>query len=409
MKREHCHSLKRWLIRGGSIYIDHVDSITVPIIYEPRAYVSPRRLRALTTDDAMNPGWRTVKLHGGDPTKPVTTPAEGVDVTLLLPSPPIVYVPWGGQAPPIPFHLHFHSSLTHALSTFSDPKQSQFVIRLMRVATMRIGTEREIRRMEVPAKVEIWQEGGPKIVLSDPRASAGGTHGTSSHTNETAATPTAPATSTTSPTASTTVGTSASTSPSTGTGTGGRRPSASGGETRRQSFLRRLSIGSDSREPPLQRQTSNVAPASATPVTTVTELPEPTTITSPATSSPVTLGQSPVPVSRINSTLPPIPDEDSNGTVPDTESPLAPLSLSSTDVHFLGQLTITYPATGPELLRRLVQSFMTPEIGITYVLEVGLQPHAGSVKEAFKHVWGGGMVEIVLGARPEVDPVPVPA
>jgi hypothetical protein len=51
---------------------------------------------------------------------------------------------------------------------------------------------------------------------------------------------------------------------------------------------------------------------------------------------------------------------------------------------------------------------MTPEIGITYVLEVGLQPHAGSVKEAFKHVWGGGMVEIVLGARPEVDPAVAP-
>jgi hypothetical protein len=43
---------------------------------------------------------------------------------------------------------------------------------------------------------------------------------------------------------------------------------------------------------------------------------------------------------------------------------------------------------------------MTPEIGVTYVLEVGLQPNAGSVKEAFKHVWGGGMVEVVLGARP---------
>jgi hypothetical protein len=43
---------------------------------------------------------------------------------------------------------------------------------------------------------------------------------------------------------------------------------------------------------------------------------------------------------------------------------------------------------------------MTPEVGITYVLEIGLQPNAGSVKEAFKHVWGGGMVEVVLGSRP---------
>lgn len=43
---------------------------------------------------------------------------------------------------------------------------------------------------------------------------------------------------------------------------------------------------------------------------------------------------------------------------------------------------------------------MTPEIGITYVLEVGIQPNTGSVKEAFKHVWGGGLIEVVLGSRP---------
>lgn len=362
----------------------------------------------------MNPGWRTIKLHGGDPTKPATqpvaNPAQGVDVSLLLPSPPIVYVPWGGQAPPIPFHLHFHSSLPHALATFSDPSQCHFVIRLMRVATMRIGTEREIRRMEVPAKVEIWQEGGPRIVLGDPHASANGTGPASRVQSTTASQPSAPTAS-----GSGSGSGVSTTSPTATTGSSARRPSTTGGETRRQSFLRRLSIGSESRESTLQRQNSNVSPA--TPVAPVAELPE-TSIAADASS---TAAATPGPTTTTSTPLAPIPDEEDptapaplgtgSGTAPSTEShsqsqsqsPLAPLSLSSTDVHFLGQLTISYPASGPELLRRLVQSFMTPEIGITYVLEVGLQPNGGSVKEAFKHVWGGGMVEIVLGARPDSE------
>lgn len=265
----------------------------------------------------------------------------------------------------------------------------------MRVATMRIGTEREIRRMEVPAKVEIWQEGGPRIVLHDPSVSTNGI-ATAWQTGTTAASQP----STTSASGS---GSGVGTSPTTSTGTtatGARRPSVTG-ETRRQSFLRRLSIGSESRESTLQRQNSNVTPV--TPVAPVAELPEPSTSEAESANGPT---QSPV--AATSTPLAPIVDEEESATpavaTSSTESPLAPLSLSSTDVHFLGQLTVTYPATGPELLRRLVQSFMTPEIGITYVLEVGLQPKAGSVKEAFKHVWGGGMVEIVLGARPDVEP-----
>lgn len=267
----------------------------------------------------------------------------------------------------------------------------------MRVATMRIGTEREIRRMEVPAKVEIWQEGGSKIVLSDPRAGtsstagAGGVHppgfNPSSLTTATA-------------------GTSSAT-PATPGGSG-RRPSSSGaGEGRRQSFLRRLSLDrSESRDTALQRQNSN-APTTTPAVPPVAEETESTPAETTNAASPmlpnVAISQSPTDIA--GTPLPSIADEDATSpTTPNGEgSPLAPLSLSSTDVHFLGQLTIAYPVVGPELLRRLVQSFMTPEIGITYVLEVGLQPNAGSVKEAFKHVWGGGMVEIVLGARP-TDP-----
>jgi hypothetical protein len=338
-------------------------SITVPIIYEPRSHVNPRRLRALTTDDAMNPGWRTIKLHGGDPANPetTTTPQQGVNATLLLPSPPIVYIPWGAEPPPIPFHIHFHSSLTHALATFSDPTQSQFVIRLMRVATMRIGAEREIRRMEVPAKVEIWQEGGPRIVLGEqPKMTVASL--VSSVVNG---------------------GSTSSSTPSTSTST--RRPSVGGAE-RRKSFLRRLSLDrTTSREAePLQRQSSNVPPA-------VPAVPEEPEVPAHAEES-ANESSEPSSEARLSSS--------SNGHEEAVPPPVAPLALSSTDVHFLGQLTIQFPSSGPELLRRLVQSFMTPEIGITYVLEVGIQPNTGSVKEAFKHVWGGGLIEVVLGARP---------
>ena len=79
------------------------------------------------------------------------------------------------------------------------------------------------------------------------------------------------------------------------------------------------------------------------------------------------------------------------------ESPLVPLSMESTDVHLLGELKLNLPMRGPDALRRLIGSFMTPEIGISYLLEVGLQPKQGSIKEAFKHVWGGGLIEVVVG------------
>ena len=93
-----------------------------------------------------------------------------------------------------------------------------------------------------------------------------------------------------------------------------------------------------------------------------------------------------------------------NDNVRPATSLLTPLSLSSTDVHLLGQLTIHSPGSNSnssthDYIKRLTQSFMTPEIGVTYVMEIGLQPRSGSVKEAFKHVWGGGLVEVVLGAR----------
>jgi hypothetical protein len=239
---------------------------------------------------------------------------------------------------------------------------------------MRIGTEREIRRMEVPAKVEIWQEGGPRILLGEHGKSV------SSVSQTPASAPVAGGSSPISPTTSTSA-------------SAARRPSAAGtdGTPRRQSFFRRLSLDrSESREqPPLQRQQSAVTPVPAVPP--VAEEPEPPSTQHSPELENGTIAESAVPVEA----------EETTPLSPTTnQTSVLPLSLSSTDVHFLGQLTIHFPVAGPELLRRLVQSYMTPEIGVSYVLEVGLQPNPGSVREAFKHVWGGGMVEVVLGARP---------
>ena len=306
----------------------------MPIIYEPRAYVPPRRLRALTTDDALNPGWRTIRLNGGAPTKTSdNTPntAPGVEVTLLLPSPPILFIPHNTEPPPIPFHLHFHSESTLPLAIFSDPKECTFIIRLMRVASMRIGTEKEIRRMEIASKVEIWQEGGDRHRLGEDREHANGPGDARN---------------------------------------GARRPRAAGGSgggtdrhrtlsDRGNSFLRRHSSTSNESE-------TNTTNALACVVSNAPGEP------------PISEEEPPRPSS------PPL---------------LVPLSLDATDVHLLGQLTLNLPQNGPMLLRMLVQSFMCPEIGVSYVLEVGLQPKNGAVKEAFTHVWGGGLIEVVLGHR----------
>lgn len=303
----------------------------VPIIYEPRSYVSPRRLRVLTTNDALNPGWRTIKLNGGKPIKPVegsdpVPDSPGVEVSLLLPSPPILFVPDGGNPPPIPFHLHFHASAILPLVSFSDPRECRFIVRFMRVATMMIGCEKEIRRMEIPSVVELWQEGGPHMILNqDPE-------------------PPKPAR-----------------RPSTGAATAG--PSTSATSERKRSF-------SDRRPSFLKRRSS---------------------VTTPATDTD--------PLTRAVSNVPTEPIIEEDPPVDDTPSILAPLSLGATDVHLLGQVTLKLPSSGPMHVRNLIQSFYTPEVGISYLVEVGLQPKNGAVKEAFSHVWGGGIIEVVLGHR----------
>lgn len=306
-----------------------MDRFGVPIIYEPRCFVTPRRLRILTTNDALNPGWRTIKLNGGKPVKstegsdPIPD-SPGVEVSLLLPSPPILFVPDGGAPPPIPFHLHFHSSAILPLMSFSDPKECRFIVRFMRVATMMIGCEKEIRRMEIPSVVELWQEGGPHLIMDEERDA---------------------------------------TRPS-------KKPTTSGAPTGSTPSERKRSF-SDRRPSFLKRRSSSSAPPQDT-------------------ESALARAVSNVPTEAV------IPEEP---TRPETPSILAPLSIGATDVHILGQLTLKLPSHGPAHVRNMIQSFFTPEVGISYLVEVGLQPKNGAVKEAFTHVWGGGIIEVVLGHR----------
>ena len=411
--------------RSNDVRHSLTNSITLPIIYEPQAYITPRRLRALTTNDALNPGWRTIRLHGGKPNPKTQPPTEtpppasaGVEATLLLPSPPILYFAQGEPPPPIPFHLHFHSPTPLPLETFSDPRKSNFVIRLMRVATLRIGTEKEVRRMEIPSVVEIWQEGGPRARLGDAVGSGGSVagftlvqghevgagegamgavmgegasgdehvhgHGAGDETgsrsstegSSAAASPTAPvvsfATQTTQPLAIPSSPNRAAPG-SVSSAVTPMSPDASTGR-RRLSFLRRRS--------------SDI------------------TATSPSTST-----THPSPLARVLSNIPSIPETTAFASSSDSPSAPAPelpsegpniftpVPVGCTDIHLLGHLTITPKITGTDVARRMVQSFNTPDIGITYVLEVGIQPKVGAIRENFDHVWGGGIVEVVLAPK----------
>ncbi|WVF71919.1 hypothetical protein IAT40_006729 [Kwoniella sp. CBS 6097] len=383
------------------------DELTVPIIYEPRAYIPPPRLRALTWDDALNPGWRRIDLGGGKPTSKSSflhTPAAlrdagpGVNVSLLLPSPPILFIPNANEFPTFPFHLHFHSELPHPLATFSDPTQSRFMIRLTRVALMRVGLERETRRLEIPTKVQIWQEGGERMTLdmtgqgvvtdSSERGASTAGNGNGNTPNESAQDGSA--------ISSSPSGESHFPNPLRRYSSSGSASGSATNDRRRSSF----SLGDR-----LRRRGSSSSQASTTTTTTAN------------TAGP--LSPSPLPNS-----LPPMIQEEHaehdqpqstfspSSTPPNSQSqqhqgqsstttsrsPLAPLSLSSTDVHLQGRIQIdTCAKSHADILRRLIQSFATPELTLTYVVEVTILPKKGAVKEAFGHVWGGGIVEVVLG------------
>ncbi|KAK6903239.1 hypothetical protein I203_108504 [Kwoniella mangroviensis CBS 8507] len=375
------------LIRKG---LRFNETITVPIIYDPRAYITPRRIRALTSDDPLNPGWHTVGLNGGKPKIktsliiPAGAEGPGIEVNLLIPSPPILFLPSSGQLPSFPFHLHFHSTLPHVLSTFSNPRESKFVIRLTRVTIFRIGIEREIRRIEIPTRAEVWQEGGERIMLgvegmmNDENNRRRGSTASTVDRRDSISNDTAHGLSSSVPTSSNMV-------------EGGplRRFSSAGSttttdhvntNTRRKSLLgdRRGSLSGL-----MKRRGSN---SSQTPTGTLS-------------SSPIT------------SNLPPTIDEDQihhpqndNG---DSSIGMVPVDMTSTEVHLKGLISLrpfsissasSDDRRGTELLRKLmVQSFIVPEMTLTYVLEIGIEPRRGSVKENFGHVWGGGVIEVVWG------------
>ncbi|OCF36382.1 hypothetical protein I316_01629 [Kwoniella heveanensis BCC8398] len=373
------------------------DELTVPIIYEPRAYIPPPRLRALTWDDALNPGWRKIDLGGGKPTSKssflhapaaIRDAGPGVNVSLLLPSPPILFIPTSNEFPTFPFHLHFHSELPHPLATFSDPTQSRFVIRLTRVALMRVGLERETRRLEIPTKVQLWQEGGERMTLditgqgvvtdSERSASAAGNGSSEATGQDGSAISSSPA------------GESHIPNPlrrysSSGSGTSDRRRSFSLGDR-----LRRR--GSSSSQASTATATAAATAGPLSPSSLPTSLP-PIIQEEHAEHDESQLSSS------FSSSTPPISQSQNQAqSQSSNRSPLAPLSLSSTDVHLQGCIQIdTCTKSHADVLRRLIQSFATPELTLTYVVEVTIFPKKGAVKEAFGHVWGGGIVEVVLG------------
>ncbi|WWC89850.1 uncharacterized protein L201_004778 [Kwoniella dendrophila CBS 6074] len=418
------------------------ETVTVPIFYAPRAYIPPRRIRSLTFDDPLNPGWRSIELNGGKPKSKSELPSPlnansnqgpGIDVTLLLPSPPILFIPSDpdSELPSFPFHLHFHSTLPHVLSTFANPQNSKFVVRLTRVTIFRIGLEKEIRRIEVPTKSKVWQEGGDQIELgidgmindtNSPNGRRGSTasnatsrgrrgsllgDNNSNNNNNTSSQDNALSSSV--PTSSNMRGGSETESGG-NEGPGGplRRFSSAGTTStpgvnpespRKKSFLgdRRGSFS-------LRRRNSNSSQSS----------------TAGGSNLSIGGGQANMNSNVLSPTisnLPPIIDEDDNSPTNNENqsevhgvstsafggSSIVPVDMTSTDVHLKGSIQIKpliSSSVQVDLIRKLmIQSFIVPEMTLTYVLEVGIEPKKGSVRENFTHVWGGGVVEVVLGRR----------
>lgn len=87
------------------------------------------------------------------------------------------------------------------------------------------------------------------------------------------------------------------------------------------------------------------------------------------------------------------------GALAGEPSAFPPLALGSTDVHLLGQLTIEALCSGNQIVPKMIPSFQMPELSVSYSLEIGIRPRNGTVKEAFKHLWGGGLIEVVVESR----------
>lgn len=344
----------------------------------------------------------------------------------------------------------------------------------MRVATLRIGSEKEIRRMEIPSSVEIWQEAGPRVRLGDEGSVSG--QGVSVRVVDPGPPP---------PPAFTEREAEEVVQPAEEQEEdefeGRRDENGEVWETLGEEQTRTQGEGQErvaAQEVSSQPQEASSQPAPcvgvdipvSTPVTVPAVLdrpgtnptptpvaaqpsvarvastasatiPSPTSPTSPTSttdsgrrrlsflrrrSSTLTPSSShptqpESTLSRILSNIPPSISESADpgpststttattttaaaaatAEPPQPPALFAPLSLGATDVHLMGELTIPHKITGTEVVRRMVQSFNTSDVSITYVLEVGIQPKKGAVKEAFEHLWGGGIVEIVLGHKEE--------
>jgi len=262
----------------------------------------------------------------------------------------------------------------------------------MRVANIRIGVEKEIRRVEVPSVCEVWQEGGERIKLGEVsdymrRVEAAGIPGVN------------PASSVEGGVVASGSGSGSGSSTGQPLGLGNGVGGASGSGTNGSGTTSVSSPTTERKRSFASRRPSFLKRRGSSSTSTPTTVPQP--IDRTPTSQALTLPQLIIP--EVES--PPLNDTPTTNTDTNTVSPTSypnqnlypqtvPLALDATDVHLLGELKIN---VGTQLHRTLVQSFSTPEIAVNYVVEVGLQPHQGAVREAFEHVWGGGVVEVVLG------------
>lgn len=356
-------------------------------------------------DDRLNPGWRTIPLNGGllpsDPTP--------IQACLVLPSPMILYIPVNTPPPTIPFHLHFyHPAGGSLLRDFTNPRESTIIVRLQRVATMRVDGGREVRKSEIPSQVLIWEDGGEKVDLGEVQKErrekekekekkAGRGKRRKASSGDGLAQVAAPL-------------------PQTGgkEQDGGRRFSFMDGKVG-SVFRRKSSIPS--------------APVSTTTSRTDRTLAaSPWADHSPLSSSPIAEHCLPSCVTNASSTGE-RRDSHINAssiTSASTSSTQSQLSGSATDIQMHGLLTLRFNPSSQstdcanngqhldpfghdtrqpqgipaELKSKLIQSFNTPEIAVTYIIQIGVQPkgsgeHGGKAKDG--HVWGGGLVEVVWG------------
>ncbi|ODO10936.1 hypothetical protein I350_01535 [Cryptococcus amylolentus CBS 6273] len=317
------------LARKGQLRTN--EEIGIPIIYQPRSYVPPRRLRLLSiADDRHNPGWRTIDLKGGNPVCPESLSAP-ISATLTLPSPFILFITPNQKLPTIPFHIHFHHpSGGLPLKVFSDPRESDWVIRLQRRVDVKVGGEKEVRYTELTCKVEVWEEGGEVIDLNALR----------------------------------------------------NKKATEGSKPRRPSEDAESSANAQSKtESPRKKSlslTDRLRRMSSTPAV-------------------ATLSSSPTGISSIEE-HPSVPSAPSSFNHEAMLGDGVQAHLA-TDITVHGRLDVQLPTTiaTSDSMRKMVQSFNTPDFTVLYMMTVGIQPKKGAVKEYFGFMYGRAMVEVVWG------------